>query len=98
MPEPARLSIVLLTEDSGKDGRATLEALTREMLDLVVPGYGSHRIKFVPRDPREEEAMRGNGRPTSAGGSARKSPSSSAGRCEALVRALEDTRRWTPPA
>jgi hypothetical protein len=30
------------------------------MLHLVVPGFGSHRVHFVPRDPREEEAMRGN--------------------------------------
>jgi len=54
------LSIVILTEDSGKDGRATVEALARRMIDLVVPGYGSRRVDFVPREPREEEAMRGN--------------------------------------
>ena len=60
MTEPARLSIVILTEDSGKDGRAILQALAGEMLDLVAPGYGSHRVAFVPRDAREEEAMRGN--------------------------------------
>jgi hypothetical protein len=53
-------SIVILTEDSGKDGRPTVQALARRMLDLVVPGYQSNRIRFVPRDPREEEAMRGN--------------------------------------
>ena len=60
MTEAAVLSIVILTEDSGKDGRATVEALVRRMLHLVVSGHGSHRIDFVPRDPREEEAMRGN--------------------------------------
>jgi hypothetical protein len=54
------LSIVILTEDSGKDGRKTVEALVRAMLQLVVPGYGSQRIHFVPRDGPEEEAMRGN--------------------------------------
>jgi hypothetical protein len=58
--EDTGLSIVILTEDSGKDGRATVEALARRMLHLVVPGFGSHRVDFVPRDPREEEAMRGN--------------------------------------
>ena len=58
--EAAGPSIVILTEDSGKDGRATVEALARRMLHLVVPGFGSHRVYFVPRDPREEEAMRGN--------------------------------------
>jgi hypothetical protein len=60
IPEDVGLSIVILTEDSGKDGRATVEALVRRMLHLVVPGFGSHRVHFVPRDPREEEAMRGN--------------------------------------
>jgi hypothetical protein len=56
----AALSIVILTEDSGKDGRATVEALARRMLGLIVPDFQSHRIQFVPRDPPEEEAMRGN--------------------------------------
>jgi len=56
----AGLSIVILTEDSGRDGRATVEALVRRMLHLVTPGYGDHRIDFIPREPREEEAMRGN--------------------------------------
>ena len=60
MAEPPGLSLVILTEDSGKDGRATVEALAKRMLHLVVPGYGSHRVQIVPRDPREEEAMRGN--------------------------------------
>jgi hypothetical protein len=58
--EEAALSIVILTEDDGKDGRATVEALARKMLHLVVPGFGSHRVHFVPRDDREEEAMRGS--------------------------------------
>jgi hypothetical protein len=58
--QAAALSIVILTEDSGKDGRATVEALARRMLDLVVPDFQSHRIQFIPRDPPEEEAMRGN--------------------------------------
>lgn len=58
--EATSLSLVILTEDSGKDGRATVEALAKRMLHLVVPGHGSHRVHFIPRDPREEEAMRGN--------------------------------------
>jgi hypothetical protein len=56
----AGLSIVILTEDSGEDGRATVEALARRMLHLVTPGYDGRHIDFVPREPREEEAMRGN--------------------------------------
>lgn len=58
--QAAGLSIVILTEDSGKEGRPAVEALIRCMLHLVVPGFGSRRVQFVPRDPREEEAMRGN--------------------------------------
>jgi hypothetical protein len=58
--EGPALSIVILSEDDGKDGRATVEALGRRMLHLVVPGFGSHRVHFVPREPREEEAMRGS--------------------------------------
>lgn len=58
--EQAGPSLVILTEDSGEGGRPTVEALVRRMLHLVVPGYGSHRVHFVPREPREEEAMRGN--------------------------------------
>lgn len=58
-PAPC-LSIVILTEDSAREGRATIEALARRMFDLVVPGYASHRVDFIPREPREEEAMRGN--------------------------------------
>lgn len=60
MAKAAELSIVILTEDSGEDGRATVEALVRRMLHLVTPGYGDHHIDFIPREPREEEAMRGN--------------------------------------
>lgn len=60
MAEAAGLSIVILTEDSGKDGRATVEALARRMLHLIVPSFGSHRVHFIPRAPGEEEAMRGN--------------------------------------
>ncbi|WP_437651113.1 hypothetical protein [Sorangium sp. So ce362] len=58
--EGARLSIVILTEDSGRDGRATVEALVGRMLEVVVPGYGRHRVDFLPSEPMEEEAMRGN--------------------------------------
>lgn len=58
--EPTGFSLVILTEDSGKDGRATVEALAKRMLHLVVPGYGNHHVHVVPRNQREEEAMRGN--------------------------------------
>jgi hypothetical protein len=60
MTTKVELSIVILTEDSGDDGRPTVEALVRRMLRVAVPGVQSHRIEFVPRDQREEAAMRGN--------------------------------------
>lgn len=52
------LSIVILTED--RHGHATIEALARRMFDLVVPGFGRDRVDFLPREPRDEEAMPGN--------------------------------------
>lgn len=60
MSEP-ELSLVILTEDGSKDARATIEALVRKMLALVAPGCRLHdRVAFLPSEPREEEAMRGN--------------------------------------
>ena len=56
----ARLSIVILTEDTGKDGRPTVETLARRMLNIVVPGFRRDRVAFLPSEPREEEAMRGS--------------------------------------
>ena len=44
--QAAGLSIVILTEDSGKEGRPAVEALIRCMLHLVVPGFGSRRVQF----------------------------------------------------
>lgn len=58
--ENACLSLVILTEDSGEDGRPVVEALVKRMLHLVVPGYGSHRVRVVPHEPGEAAAMRGN--------------------------------------
>jgi hypothetical protein len=57
----AELSILLLTEDTGKDAGAVVEALVRKMLGLVVPGCRLHdKVRFLPSEPREEEAMRGS--------------------------------------
>lgn len=55
---PARLSIVVLTEDSAPDARATIEALARKMLPLVVPNCRVHdRIAFLPTNRDDEEGM-----------------------------------------
>lgn len=56
----APLRIFVLTEDTSKDARATVEALVRKMLPLVVPNCRVHdRVAFFPTDPREQEAMHG---------------------------------------
>lgn len=56
----APVRIFVLTEDTSKDARATVEALVRKMLPLVVPNCRVHdRVAFFPTDPREQEAMHG---------------------------------------
>jgi hypothetical protein len=56
----SQLSLVVLTEDGAQDGRATVIALVRRMLELVVPGCGAYAIEVLPSEPREEAAMPGN--------------------------------------
>jgi hypothetical protein len=59
-PAEAAVRIVVLTEDTSKDARATVEALVRKMLPLVVPNCRVYdRIAFLPTEPREHEAMHG---------------------------------------
>lgn len=53
------LSLQLLTEDSGDQAHATLEALCKKMLQLIAPGCGTHRIEFLPADEEARGAMRG---------------------------------------
>jgi hypothetical protein len=58
--EDCAAKIFVLTEDTSKknDARATVEALVRKMLPLVVPGCRVHdRIAFLPTDPVEQQAM-----------------------------------------
>lgn len=52
--------IFVLTEDSSPDARATVEALVKKMLPLVVPNCRVHdRVAFLPTEAREQEAMHG---------------------------------------
>jgi hypothetical protein len=44
------LSVMVLTEDSGDDAYATVHALAKEALKLLVPGVHTHRIDFKPLD------------------------------------------------
>lgn len=41
---------MVLTEDSGEDAYATVHALAREMLKLLVPGVQTDRVDFKPLD------------------------------------------------
>jgi len=52
--------IFVLTEDTNKDARETVEALVKKMLPLVVPHCRVHdRVAFMPTEAREQEAMHG---------------------------------------
>lgn len=54
------LSVLILTEDSAKDAPATLIALLKKMFQLIVPGCGTHRIRFEPANKQAAEAVRGS--------------------------------------
>jgi len=57
----ARASLLLLTEDSGRDAHATHEALVRSMLRLIAPGHDASAIAIEPANDAQRDAMRGNG-------------------------------------
>ena len=54
------LSVLILTEDSAKDAPATITALLKKMFQLIVPGCGTHRIRFEPANKQAAEAVRGS--------------------------------------
>ncbi|MDO9017831.1 MAG: hypothetical protein Q8S73_33605 [Deltaproteobacteria bacterium] len=56
----ARASLLLLTEDSGRDAHATHEALVRSMLRLIAPGHDASAIAIEPANDAQRDAMRGN--------------------------------------
>jgi hypothetical protein len=50
--------IVVLTEDTSKDARATVEALVRKMLPLVVSNCRGHdHVSFLPTEQRDHAGM-----------------------------------------
>jgi len=52
---------MVLTEDSGTGAHATVRALTKEMLKLLVPSVRTHRIDFKPlEDENARRAMHAN--------------------------------------
>lgn len=54
-------SVLVLTEDSGGDGHATILAVVKRMLRLIVPDYQTHRLGFEPKDDRAQRAVQGTG-------------------------------------
>ena len=56
----ARASLLLLTEDSGRDAHATHEALVRSMLRLIAPDHDARAIAIEPANDAQRDAMRGN--------------------------------------
>jgi len=55
-----RISIMVLTEDSGYDAYDTVLTLVKEMLKLLVPDVHTHRIHFTPlKEENARRAMRG---------------------------------------
>jgi hypothetical protein len=54
-------SLLVITEDSGADGHATILAVVKRMLQLIVPDYQTHRLGFEPKDPQAQRALQGTG-------------------------------------
>ncbi|MFT3775107.1 MAG: hypothetical protein QM820_57910 [Minicystis sp.] len=54
-------SLLVLTEDSAGDGHATVVAVVKRMLQLIVPDYQTHRIGFEPKDEASQQGVRGTG-------------------------------------
>ncbi len=58
LPAEAPVRIVVLTEDTSKDARATIEALVRKMLPLVVPNSRVHDlVAFLSTDQPDHAGM-----------------------------------------
>ena len=57
-PKPAAFSVVLLSEDSGKDCHQTLQSLVLQMLVLVDPAYRARQVAVEPIDNRKKPAQR----------------------------------------
>jgi len=59
---PARLgSLLILTEDGAPTAHATIVAVVKRMLQLVVPDYQTHRIGFEPKDEQAQRAVQATG-------------------------------------
>jgi hypothetical protein len=54
-------SLLIITEDSGAEGHATIVAVVKRMLQLIVPDYQTHRLGFEPKDAQAQRALQGTG-------------------------------------
>jgi hypothetical protein len=50
---------VVYTEDASRDAQDTLRALAKKALQAVVPGLETHRVGFLPSEPRHRPALSG---------------------------------------
>ena len=61
MTAPKLGSLLVLTEDSGDDGHATIVAVMKRMLQLLVPDCQTQMIGFEPKDEQAQRAVQGTG-------------------------------------
>jgi hypothetical protein len=54
-------SLLILTEDGAPTAHATVVAVVKRMLQLLVPDCQTHRIGFEPRDEPAQRAVQGTG-------------------------------------
>jgi hypothetical protein len=59
-PAPPSVSILVLTEDSGKHAHDTIAALCKKMLQLVEPACQTHRIDFEPANQQARQVVNAN--------------------------------------
>jgi hypothetical protein len=57
MPAPRLGSLLILTEDGASTGHATVVAVVKRMLQLLVPDCQTHRIGIEPRDEQAQRAV-----------------------------------------
>lgn len=60
-PKAPRLSLLVLSEDSGADAHATVLALVKKMLLLLDPACATQKVAFEPANEEARKVMAGNG-------------------------------------
>lgn len=103
MPAARLGSLLVLTEDSGGDGHATIVAVVKRMLRLLVPDYQTHRLGFEPKDGQAQRAVQGTGwksaKPSAELVTALRTIATKLGREDAFVLFhIDGDRRWSDQA